>query len=572
MKKRILICLAVLTALLCPVLAACNGGDAGETTPAPTDTVVTTPTETPIEAPTEEATEAPAEETTEMPTEAPTEAVTEPETEAPPALMTVVDLSAREGIDLTDYFTRSSKCAVTMVEDEAEGSIARLASEGITTVGTAMPTTYFQVGKLVEDLHGLLPATTAYPYLVMKVRAPEVWSRSLTYCGGTSVRDAGNLTGNSRGARLSDSDGWQYILLDLSSFKKDVTVLYLNFEYGAAKDGEYMDIAELHFFETAEEAAALVPLTDTYPLEEVSIDNYQLKIISYNIWVGNGTDHRLRADILRDFIDGHMPDSIGLQEVHPTWRSLLDTYVFNESYEGIGEERSAGGESSAIYYRKDKFELLDYGTFWLSDTPDVVGSMHPDSGYPRVCTWVKLRCRTTGFEYVHVNTHLDHLGGATGRAVRLFQAKVMLEFVSALGDLPMVMTGDFNQLAKNSKDEYYPLYKLLTGMESFTTEEGVEVLSAFSDSRIHAAETVPADRTATMTQYYDETYEKYNPSRLPIDYVFYTAKYFEPLSYDSFLHHRDGVYTSDHLPVLTVMKYNGTPTPAPDASGETVAP
>ena len=139
MKKRILICLAVLTALLCPVLAACNGGDAGETTPAPTDTVVTTPTETPIEAPTEEATEAPAEETTEMPTEAPTEAVTEPETEAPPALMTVVDLSAREGIDLTDYFTRSSKCAVTMVEDEAEGSIARLASEGITTVGTAMP-------------------------------------------------------------------------------------------------------------------------------------------------------------------------------------------------------------------------------------------------------------------------------------------------------------------------------------------------------------------------------------------------------------------------------------------------
>ena len=546
--SRMLILALLLILALGASLIACDPAD---DSPANTtaQAVTTEPTEHPATEPPE--TEAPATET--PATEAPetTAPETLPETEAEPSLMTVVDMSGKEGTDLTAHFARLSKCEVTMVEDEAEGRVLRMSSKSIVTVGASVPAAYVEMADLVAELGGILPATTEYPYLVMKVRA-DVWSRSVTYYGGTSIRDAGNMDGYARVARLADTADWQYILLDLSEQDKDLTVLYLNFERGAAKDGEYMDIAEMRFFATKEEAAALAPVEDVYPIVEQSPEDYTLKVMSFNVQTENGTkvDFGLRADMLRDLLDELQPDSIGMQEVTVRWIEWMDSFSFNQSYAGVGEGRTAGGEASSIYYRKDKYDLVDYGTFWLSETPDQVGSALPNANYPRICTWAHLRDKTTGFEYIHLNTHLDHNGNnssSDGRALRTAQVRVILEFIQTLPDVPMVLTGDFNQAKTNSEENIYAMFKNVLGLGEFTSSTGEKITGNFSDARADAADTVGSDAWASMTSSWQEG-DKYNPGKKPIDYVFYTAEDFDAMVYRNIHYHRDGIYMSDHLP------------------------
>ena len=213
-------------------------------------------------------------------------------------------------------------------------------------------------------------------------------------------------------------------------------------------------------------------------------------------------------------------------------------------------------EQSCIFYRSDKFDLLDSGTFWLSDTPDVVGSAFETSLYPRICTYVHLKDKATGLEYIHMNTHLDHLGGSDGRSLRLKQETVMLQKLATLPDVPVVITGDFNQRAHStSSGNAYAVYKLMTGERSFKMPDGTEITMNLADSRVHAPENMPEGFTATMTVYHDESHSSYNPSREPIDYAFYSPDKLEAISYAIRLYDRDGIYLSDHLPVITTFKF-----------------
>jgi len=492
-------------------------------------------------------------ETAEVPTDVATEAPTEPVTEAP-TLMTVIDMDAVEGVDVSDYFTRATKCEVSLVEDEAEGKVIRMTTKGITAIGTAKPYAFFKVGELVKDMNGILPNTTEYPHLVMKVRANGLWSRSFSYFGGETLQAAAKNDGFARTTRVADEEGWQYVYLNLTPFTKNWQYFYLNFEQAAGKNGEALDLAEMHFFATAEEAAALCPaLFNTYPIREQTIEDYTLKVMSFNVQTENGTqvNFDLRAELLRDLMDQLQPDSIGMQEVTTGWIYRMDTFSFNNSYAGVGEGRTPGGEASSIYYRKDKFDLMNSGTFWLSETPDQVGSSFAGANYPRICTWAHLKDKTTGYEYIHLNTHLDHNGnnsGTDGRAIRTSQVRVILEFIQTLPDLPMVLTGDFNQAFTSSKNNVYAMFKNIIGQESFTTRDGVEIKGNFSDARTDAKNTVATDAWASMIAYWQEGGSKYDPAHKPIDYVFYTTGDFDAMVYRNIHYHRDGIYMSDHLP------------------------
>ena len=538
----------LLTLCLCLSMTACDGGEGDVTTPtlAPTEA----PTEPATEAPTDTPTDAPTEAPTDAPTEEPTEAPTEPETEAP-VLMPTVDLDKLATDDAGAFVSRPTKCEVSFDTDETEGKFLRMTTKSVTTVGTAKPYILLELEDLVASMNGILPNTTEYPHVVLKVRANDLWSRSLTYFGGPTVREAANFEGFARTARVADSDGWQYIYLDLTPFTKDWKVLFLNFEKAAGKNGESMDLAEIHFFATAEEAATLYPnMEDTYPIVEQTMEDYTLKVMSFNVQTENGTqvDFDLRAEMLRDLMDQLQPDSIGMQEVTTGWIYRMDTFAFNASYAGVGEGRTPGGEASSIYYRKDKFDLVASGTFWLSETPDVAGSYLEASLYPRICTWAHLRDKVTGFEYIHVNTHLDHLGGSDGRTLRTAQVRVILEYLKTLPDVPMVMTGDFNQAKTNGDDEIYAMYKNVLGISKFTASNGEKMTGNFADARADAAETVSSDAWASMTSYWQEGTDKYNPAKKPIDYVFYTPEDFDAMVYRNIHYHRDGIYMSDHLP------------------------
>ncbi len=592
-NTRFLWLLLLATLCFCLTMTACVGGDGSGTdsaeTAAPTEPVTAAPAEEATAAATEAATAPSTDEvtvtSTEEITEAPTDAVTaeateeataeatgdatgevtaeateeadDETTEAPtdplpePTLMTVIDLDGVEDVDASDYFSRLTKCSVTLVDDETEGKVVRMATKGISTAGTVKPYAFFKIGELVTAMNGIMPNTTEYPHLVMKVRSNELWSHTLYYFGGETLVDAGKYEGYTRSARMAREEGWQYIYLDLTAITKNWQVFFINFENMAGKTGESLDIAELHFFATPEEAEALCPnaFHNTYPIVEQTMDDYTLKVMSFNIQTENGTqvNFDLRAELFRDLLDELQPDSIGMQEVTTGWIRRMDSFSFNNSYAGVGEGRTPGGEASSIYYRKDKFDLVDSGTFWLSETPDVAGSYLEASLYPRICTWVHLRDKATGFEYIHVNTHLDHLGGSDGRTLRTAQVRVILEYLQTLPDVPMVMTGDFNQAKTNSSDEIYAMYKNVLGQSKFTATTGEKITGNFSDARADAPDTVSPDAWASMTSSWQEG-DSYNPAKKPIDYVFYTTGDFDAMVYRNIHYHRDGIYMSDHLP------------------------
>ena len=255
-----------------------------------------------------------------------------------------------------------------------------------------------------------------------------------------------------------------------------------------------------------------------------------LKVISFNIQThSNGEVFYVRKEMMTEFVSEWQPDSIGMQEVTGTWRKALDGTCFGEQYSSVGNSKKSTGEMNAIFYRNDKLSLVDSGTFWLSDTPDVVGSMVEGSSEPRTCTWARLKKKKTGKEFIHLNTHLD----INGSAVRLKQGQALMAFVRGLGDVPLIVTGDFNQSRMKEDGELYPMYQVMT--------------ESLADARLTAADTVSPDEWASMVKYHREG-QTYNPARQPIDYVFYTPDDFEPTVYRNVLYIRDELFTiSDHL-------------------------
>ena len=187
----------LLTLCLCLAFTACDGGDTeADTTPALSDTAAPTEpeTEAPTDTPTEQPTEAPTAEPTAEPTEEPTETPTEPETEAP-VLMPTVDLDKLAADDAGAFVTRPTKCEVSFENDETEGKFLRMTTKSVTAVGTAKPYILLELEELVASMNGILPNTTEYPHVVLKVRANGLWSRSFTYFGAPTVREAANFEG-----------------------------------------------------------------------------------------------------------------------------------------------------------------------------------------------------------------------------------------------------------------------------------------------------------------------------------------------------------------------------------------
>ncbi len=578
MKKFLFLALA---AVLLISVIACTESTTTETQ-GESDTVAEVPSEVPTlsgetvpdadtEIPTEQISESPEQPTAsadtqetdvpETPTEAPTE-TDEPETEAPePQEMPHIsfDEAVKMGLDPTDYLIRPYQTTDATATD-GDITVLSLKADKKTDAQQSDPYVSLNYEKLAVAMGGKPVDTTEYPYLVLRVKGVDLWSRTFSLYGYPSNRVQGEGEIGEQKARLKNTDEWQYIRFDLTSSSKPLTAFRLDYVNATLTEDTVL-ISDMYFFKTEEEAISMTG-PDTYPIVEQTMDNYVLNVMSFNVQTENGTAVRMdiRADMLRDLIDEYMPDSIGMQEVTAKWREQMDNYIFNDSYTGVGvartENAALGLEQSCIFYRSDKYDLLDSGTFWLSDTPDVVGSSLEGANYPRICTYVHLKDKVTGFEYIHMNTHLDHDGNnsaSDGRAIRLAQAEVMLKKLHSLNaDVAVVITGDFNQRAVNpSSGNAFPLYKLLTGERNLTLDDGTKISFDLADCRMHAPDNMPEDFTATMTQYHNENSSSYNPARGPIDYCFYSKNKLEALSYAIRLFDRNGVFLSDHLPVIT---------------------
>ena len=122
------------------------------------------------------------------------------------------------------------------------------------------------------------------------------------------------------------------------------------------------------------------------------------------------------------------------------------------NYAAIGVGRDDGkekGEYSPLFYRADKYEVLESNTFWLSQYPDSAGFIGWDGACTRIATWAKFKDKATGKIFMGVNTHFDHVGTEARRESALLIIKKIKEIV---GDQPAVVTGDFNV---NDQSEAY---------------------------------------------------------------------------------------------------------------------
>lgn len=177
---------------------------------------------------------------------------------------------------------------------------------------------------------------------------------------------------------------------------------------------------------------------------EVDEGKSQLKIATYNIRYANPGDGKDVWPNRREAVIQYIGQNtiIGLQEVtKPQLDDLRKGLPQFESY-GVGrDDGKSGGEHSPVFYRKDRFEVIDKGTFWLSESPEKVGVKGWDAALPRTCTWIHFRDRQSGQELYVANTHFDH----RGVTARTESGKLIAQRLRQLpDDLPIVVMGDLN--------------------------------------------------------------------------------------------------------------------------------
>lgn len=168
--------------------------------------------------------------------------------------------------------------------------------------------------------------------------------------------------------------------------------------------------------------------------------------MTYNIRYDNPNDgenwwQKRKGDFLA-LMQYYQPDIFGVQEALYHQVKTLDSAMIHHEYVGVGrDDGKKKGEYSALFYRSDKFNLLNQGTFWLSRTPDIP-SKDWDAALERICTYAQLETKGDQKIFWVFNTHFDHIG----QIAREESAKLIVEKIKNLiepGD-PVILMGDFN--------------------------------------------------------------------------------------------------------------------------------
>lgn len=254
-----------------------------------------------------------------------------------------------------------------------------------------------------------------------------------------------------------------------------------------------------------------------------------IKIMSTNIRYANPNDGiniwDNRKDWLCHSINFTDPDIVGAQEV--IHKQLTDMIIRLPSYKHIGIGRNGGtkGEYCPIFYKKEKYQLLESHTFWLSETPDEVNSKGWDAALSRIVTYAKFKDKYSGDIFYFFNTHFDH----KGKTARLKSAELLTNKAKQIaGAYPYFITGDFN-LTPSSKP-----YDVLT-----KTHKKVRLFDTYNE----AGKKYGPEYTFNGFAIDPDT------DRDRIDYIFYRGN-IEILKHHVFDGQRGGRYISDHFPII----------------------
>lgn len=273
------------------------------------------------------------------------------------------------------------------------------------------------------------------------------------------------------------------------------------------------------------------PTTNDPAVEEVdctmTVMSFNVRTVNFEFNKNPNDDIELRSPLMLKKIAEVNPDLIGMQEYlfgHETFMKpeLLKTYDF------VGESRDGSffGEMSAIYYKKERFELIDSYTYWVSETPEKM-SLGWDATIYRVCTVAILKDKLNDKVIQFGNVHLDHIA----KLARENGTKLVIDR-AVQSEYPAIQVGDFNYGITNKNYKY-------------CTEN-------MDDTRLVAPGAI------TTSSYNGWNEETINDGGSPIDHIFVTKNDFNVYSYKVHAELIDGLFASDHFPVVAKIELKQT--------------
>ena len=257
-----------------------------------------------------------------------------------------------------------------------------------------------------------------------------------------------------------------------------------------------------------------------------------INVMSWNIRYDNPNDGvngwPNRKDWVAEIVTNNKIDLAGFQEVLVSQFDDLKQRLSGMDAYGVGrDDGQNAGEFAPIFYRTDRFKLLEKSTFWLSPTPETPGSKGWDASLPRIASYVKLEDVQSSQVLYVVNTHFDH----RGEQARMESAALLVRSLrQRFADVPVVLTGDLNT-GLNS-----PPYRMLV-------TAGEQGERSFLDTFDHS-EQKPVGPDSTWNGF-----KEIVPGQR-IDFVMTTSTV-RTLSFQILTDRRGDRFPSDHLPVVT---------------------
>lgn len=257
-----------------------------------------------------------------------------------------------------------------------------------------------------------------------------------------------------------------------------------------------------------------------YGGEDITVMSCNLRCIT-PLDVGNRSWFK-RSSLLVEDIAAAEPEIIGFQEATRwQYKYMVDCLGGYDSVITY-RDKSPVSEGCPIFYNSELYELVDKGSFWLSETPETM-SRDWDSACYRICSYVILTDKQSGKDFVVFNIHLDHVSDEA----RINGINVVLDKIAQFGGLPAVIMGDFN------------------------ADEGSETYEAVTENFLDAVYQLPEGDLG-------ETYQNWGTAGegRRIDYFMISKNGIEVLDYEVLSVIHDGVYASDHNPIVLDIKLN----------------
>ncbi len=261
-----------------------------------------------------------------------------------------------------------------------------------------------------------------------------------------------------------------------------------------------------------------------------------LKAMTFNLRTytayDEGNEWAQRAPWVAQTIMDQAPAIVGVQEAYRVMLDDLQPQLAGYAWIGEGRRGDSEDEHCAIFYRPEELELWKQGQFWLSETPEIAGSLGWDSDYPRICTWGWFRHRQSKALIRVYNVHFDHIGEqARMEGARLVVA-VMKQHAAAEPDSAGILMGDMNGAPSEPPLQY---------LRGQLPNEGELPLLQDVYDRLEGE--------------YGRTFHDFEGGveGEPIDYIFVESKW---QVRSAWIDRREftGKYPSDHYPVLAELE------------------